>query len=314
MLGRRYYVENVADLFRQAGRDLLNASNTSPRGEETREIISPQIIIKDPRQRLVYNKERKYNIIFALIESLMLYSPSDKVKHFSEFNKNMEKFSDDGLTLSGAYGTRISTELKYIIDKLTSDNHSRQAVVSIYRNDDIHSKSKGVPCTLDLQFLVRDNKLHMVVNMRSNDILYGFQHDVVMFTILQETIANTLQIPMGYYIHQPSSLHVYRNYYNFKGYDMLENMVNESSSIGFTNSSNLNQWHSLADAYTGKNNKFALRGTALDVLRMINVERAYRDLKADNKLATETGKQIMNDITVTVPKWITPFVSRWNIK
>ena len=308
MLGKRYSLDTVADIFRVVGRDILEAKSISPRGAETREIIAPQIIIESPRQRLVFNDDRKFNVVFALIESLMLFSTSNKLKYFSEFNKTMKQFSDDGKTLHGAYGTRISGQLYSIIDKLNDDKDTRQAVLSIYGYGDSMRKTKDIPCTTSMQFLIRDDKLHMIVKMRSNDILQGLQYDIVMFTMLQEAVANTLGINVGYYIHEPSSLHVYKDGFSHNGYEMLESMVNNSKPVGFTNSSNVNEWANLAKVYTGIRNiqSTPLNRTAGEVYRIISTERAFRK-----------GSRVSKDIAFkfmaenSTPEWCKPFVKRW---
>lgn len=308
MLGNRYFVENVEEVYSTLGKDLLEFGEiTKPRGNETKELISPQIIIRDPRSRLVYNKERKYNIFHAISESIMLHSNSNKAEHIGEFNSNMKLFADDGIHLYGAYGARISDYIKYIVETLDNDKDSRQAALSIYNNKDMVTKTKDVPCTENLQFLIRDNRLHLIVNMRSNDILYGFQFDVVMFTMLQETIANHLEIDMGYYIHNAGSMHVYRDYFNFKGYEMLDNMANNSKAIRVINDGNTYQWKWLADTFTNKEDKsFLLKGFTKELYELIAVERFYREKK---KLGSSFN---LSSAYESAPDWAKPFLAKWN--
>jgi len=80
--------------------------------------------------------------------------------------------------------------------------------------------SKDVPCTLSLQLLIRDRRLHMVVNMRSNDVVWGLPHDVFSFTCLQEVLMLELReagVPvddLGAYHHHAGSLHVYDTHFD----------------------------------------------------------------------------------------------------
>lgn len=214
-----FKVENVAEMYKKVGSFLLDSGDiVCPRGKETREIVAPVIHIENPRDRLAYLPERKYNIIFALSESVMLFSDSNKARYFSKFNKNMANFSDDGINMYGSYGTRIAEYIPVIVDKLKEDKDSRQAILTIYTND-CGAKTKDIPCTLNLHFLVRNGKLNLIVYMRSNDIIWGTSYDIFMFTMLQETIANELEMDMGWYKHIPSSLHVYDIHY-----DLLRSM------------------------------------------------------------------------------------------
>ena len=113
----------------------------------------------------------------------------------------------------GAYGLRIrkNNQLDYCYEQLKEDTESRQAVITI--NDYTDRRiSLDKPCTLTLQFLIRDGSLDMIVNMRSNDILWGLCLDVPCFAFIQEAMAYWLGIPVGVYIHQPASLHYYEEF------------------------------------------------------------------------------------------------------
>jgi thymidylate synthase len=57
--------------------------------------------------------------------------------------------------------------------------------------------------------MVRDERLHMVVSMRSNDAFKGLPHDVFSFTMMQEIAARMLEVDLGEYAHFASSLHLY---------------------------------------------------------------------------------------------------------
>jgi hypothetical protein len=82
--------------------------------------------------------------------------------------------------------------LKAYVAELLKDHDSRRALVLINRaNDQIYAVdhgSKDVPCTLSLQFFVRDNKLHLHAHMRSNDVFWGLTYDLFSFTMLQEVM------------------------------------------------------------------------------------------------------------------------------
>jgi hypothetical protein len=79
--------------------------------------------------------------------------------------------------------------------------------------------SKDVPCTISIQLLIRDRKLHMIVNMRSNDVVWGLPYDVFSFTCLQEAFLYMLQergVPvddLGSYHHHAGSLHIYDTHF-----------------------------------------------------------------------------------------------------
>jgi len=69
---------------------------------------------------------------------------------------------------------------------------------------------------LSLHFQIVDNKLCMTVNMRSNDLWFGFCNDQYCFSKLQGLVAEKLGIEVGWYYHFASNLHLYNNFLNKK--------------------------------------------------------------------------------------------------
>jgi thymidylate synthase len=95
------------------------------------------------------------------------------------------------------------------VQQLRRRPDSRQAVVQILRSDDLVSGQKDVPCTVAIQFVVRDGAVSAVTFMRSNDALWGLSHDIFAFTMLQELVACDLGLDVGPYVHHVGSLHLY---------------------------------------------------------------------------------------------------------
>jgi len=48
--------------------------------------------------------------------------------------------------------------------------------------------------------------------MRSNDVVWGLPYDVFLFTMLQEMLAQTLDLELGSYIHVAGSFHLYERH------------------------------------------------------------------------------------------------------
>lgn len=110
----------------------------------------------------------------------------------------------------GAYGPRVTSQLDDVADLLRADPSTRRAVATIWRAGDLtHNGDR--PCTLTLQFLIRDGELQLHVNMRSQDVWLGVPYDLFMFTQLQMTMARQLNVEAGKYIHHVASLHIYES-------------------------------------------------------------------------------------------------------
>lgn len=133
----------------------------------------------------------------------------DDLEMIKYYAPSYGKYSDDNKTLNGAYGPRIKRCLDKAIELLKKDSNSRRAVIPIYNEKDVGLNSNDIPCTLNWQFFIRNNKLYMCVNMRSNDIFLGLPYDVFNFTMWQEYIACKLNIEIGTYTHMVGSMHFY---------------------------------------------------------------------------------------------------------
>lgn len=202
--------EGFSNVYRKICLYLLeNGEKSSPRNMDTQEIEGIIIKVKNPRSRILNNKLRKVSIPFAIGEWLWHMEGRDDLEMIQYYAPSYDKYSDDGKILNGAYGPRIKRSLLKIVDILKKDPDSRRAVVPIYGKEDAGLNSKDIPCTIGFQFLIRNNKLDMIVNMRSNDIFLGFPYDTFNFTMWQEYISCKLNIEIGTYTHIANSLHFY---------------------------------------------------------------------------------------------------------
>jgi thymidylate synthase len=114
-----------------------------------------------------------------------------------------------------ASGQACQDEWQRVIETLRETPDSRNAVIQIYANEDgkkrepDNRRSKDIPCTCTLHFVIRRKKLHLHVHMRSNDAHWGMPHDIFSFTMLQEIAARELDVELGSYQHSVASLHLY---------------------------------------------------------------------------------------------------------
>ena len=188
---------------------LKNGEKSCPRNMGTQEIEGAMIRVKNPRTRMINHELRNVSISFAIGEWLWHMEGRNDLKMIQYYAPSYYKYSDDGKTLNGAYGPRIKKSLTKIVETLKKDPDSRRAVVPIYGKEDAGLDSNDIPCTIGFQFLIRNNKLDMIVNMRSNDIFLGFPYDIFNFTMWQEYVSCKLNIDIGTYTHIANSLHFY---------------------------------------------------------------------------------------------------------
>ena len=212
----RFVGDTLDDILKKVLEKLLKSSVKvkATRGEN-RELIGVNIQLNNPRARLSHT-EGKGKVFSAIGELLWYLSGTDKLRFIEYYlphygNDN----SDDGKTVRGAYGPRLFNargeinQIDNVLNLLREKPQSRRAVIQLFDASDIQGKFKEIPCTCTLQFLNRNNKLDLVVSMRSNDAYLGFSHDVFAFTMLQELFARTLGVELGKYHHFAGSLHLY---------------------------------------------------------------------------------------------------------
>lgn len=280
--GNVIVADSAAELFKELIRYIKSfGKKIMSRNGETLELIAPTLILTNPKNRLLYWEGRKFNLIYALTEAIMLFSPSNKLYNFTLFNKNMANYSDDGKTLNSAYGQYVANQIPKVIELLKRDANTRQAVISIYNNTYCNKQTKDVPCTIALNFLIRNNALDLIVYMRSNDMIWGLQYDMFMFTYLQEVVANELGINVGVYVHCPTSLHVYEHHYNLLETSDKINYVEDMPDIGSlkSNITNAIVYESIALIYARARalTDIAVYNTDSIAIKLIKRELIYRN-------------------------------------
>lgn len=227
---------------------------SNPRGSETKELLNFNITLQNARDRIIRFSSRKTNTQYLLGELIWYLSGSnslDGILPYSKFWSNITNSGDfDGYeenTVNSNYGNRLFghnmlpglteysgpvpvesiNQWTDTIEMLSKDKDSRQAILNIHLPSDRHAGNKDVACTLTLQFLIREDKLHMITTMRSNDIIRGFTNDIFQFTMLQEIMMLELKeyypdLELGYNFHNAGSMHIYSMHYA-----MADNIINE---------------------------------------------------------------------------------------
>jgi thymidylate synthase len=200
---------------------LDNGQPATPRGYGTLEQLGVSFVLTEPSRAVVTCQKRKLNHAFGAAEFLWVASGQDEVETLAFYNSNIRQFADQDKIVRrpgkpedvihnarffGAYGPPIVAQLPYVMEAL-DDRDSRQAVITIWRPSP--PKTRDVPCTVMLQFLLRRDRLHAMAVMRSNDLWLGTPYDVPLFCRLQSLVASRLGVGLGTYTHVAGSLHLY---------------------------------------------------------------------------------------------------------
>lgn len=102
--------------------------------------------------------------------------------------------------------------------ELKDKPESRRAVMIYTRPSMWTDYNKGgmsdFVCTNAVQYLIRGGELVAVVQMRSNDVVFGYKNDKAWQDHVHQKLARALDLPVGRMIWHAGSLHVYERHFN----------------------------------------------------------------------------------------------------
>jgi thymidylate synthase len=112
-------------------------------------------------------------------------------------------------------------QYEHVREELRTNPDSRRAVM-IYTRPSIWTQynQDGMSdfiCTNAVSYLIRDCMLHAHVQMRSNDVVFGYKNDRHWQGVVLNRLAEDLGIPVGNILWTATSLHVYERHFHLIG-------------------------------------------------------------------------------------------------
>lgn len=181
-----------------------------PRGMPILERVGKSLTVS-MEHPIITAKTRQLNHSFMFGEASWILSGQNDLGTIQKHMKKIGNYSDNGRMLSGAYGPPVVRQLEYVKRSLQNDMYSRQAVLTIWQERP--EPSKDIPCTVSMQFLIRDNQIHCVTNMRSSDAYIGLPYDIFVFSCISAKVRDMLDIEglsLGKLTITAGSSHVYK--------------------------------------------------------------------------------------------------------
>lgn len=121
------------------------------------------------------------------------------------------------------YSEHNFNQYKNCLRELRKNKFSRRGVM-IYTRPSIQTEyningMNDFICTNAVNYYIRNDKLHVVVQMRSNDLIYGYKNDVEWQKEVQRKLVNDLKddykdLQIGDIIWNAGSLHIYERHFN----------------------------------------------------------------------------------------------------
>jgi thymidylate synthase len=213
---------------------------------------------------------RKFNWKYFAGELAWYLRKDNDVDYIGQFSGMWSTLTNPNSNeINSNYGSLLFNEqLEWVVDSLKADKNSRQAIAFLNQPKFQFEGNKDFVCTMYLNFFIRDNKLNMKVQMRSNDIFYGLTFDAPYFSFIHQHMRLWLletypELELGTYYHCADNIHFYERHF-----DMSSKIVSESAKQGSN--------------YT------------------MNIENPLFNLTKDNMLLTEYGINFMKDINEAV--------------
>jgi thymidylate synthase len=210
----------------------------------TKSIISKQIVFDNSETPILTTKKVAWKT--AIKELLWIWQQKDN--DVDNLNKQGVKIwdewkQDDG-TIGKAYGYQLGKECRamyagkdlkgnstyihidqvdYLLHQLQLNPSSRRHITSLWSIEDLDDMALN-PCVWATQWLVKEGKLHLIVQVRSNDIALGQPFNVFQYYVLQRMIAQVTNYEMGTLTFNINDLHAYERHL-----DALTEQINRES-------------------------------------------------------------------------------------
>jgi len=122
-----------------------------------------------------------------------------------------------GENLSGNSGDGYEGQFNKAVQELRVNPESRRAVMiytrpSIWLEYNKNGRSDFL-CTNTVQYLIRDGEVHAIVQMRSNDAVFGYKNDYHWQRHVLEKVSDMVGYPVGNIYWNVGSLHVYERHF-----------------------------------------------------------------------------------------------------
>jgi len=214
-------IDQIRTYFRD---ELDNKRFTTDRnGGKTIELIGASFYADDPAIFGVPNQDY-INAELAWYESQStnindIYIDKDPPKAWQmSANRHGEINSNYGHLI---FSDKYYNQFEQVVDELRRNRDSRRASMvyqrpSIWVEYNDNCKNDFI-CTNAVTYYIRDDELHSVVQMRSNDVIFGYRNDYAWQEYVLYALADELGVDTGQMYWQVQNLHVYERHFDLVG-------------------------------------------------------------------------------------------------
>lgn len=160
---------------------------------------------------------RKTYIRSAIDEILWIWQKKSNNVH--DLNSHIwDAWADEDGSIGKAYGYQLGVKHQYkegemdqvdrVLFDLRNNPYSRRIMTNIYVHADLHEMNL-YPCAYSMTFNVTGNKLNVILNQRSQDVLTAGNWNVVQYAALLMMISQVSGFEPGELVHVIADAHIY---------------------------------------------------------------------------------------------------------
>jgi|TARA_B110000503_G_scaffold133864_1_gene211990 thymidylate synthase len=212
---------NIADIRKHFIQELLNDNYTTDRnGGKTIELLGASFIANEdaifgtPNRDYIETELEWYESESTNVNDIYDDYREAPAAWLMTANAHGEINSNYGHLI---YGDKYHNQFDQVVMELSNNPDSRRASMiytrpSIWIEYNENGKNDFI-CTNSVTYYIRDNALHCVVQMRSNDVIFGYRNDWAWQDYVLRHLANELSYDVGDIHWQVQNLHVYERHF-----------------------------------------------------------------------------------------------------
>ena len=105
-------------------------------------------------------------------------------------------------------GIKRMDQVDYVLYLLKHDQSSRRIMTNIFNHEELKDMELE-PCAYGTQWLVKEGKLHLILNQRSQDMLTANGWNLMQYAALQYMFAQVSGLEVGTLTHNIGDCHIY---------------------------------------------------------------------------------------------------------
>lgn len=208
----------------------------SSRAGVAQQAYNVNYVLTQPTNRL--HTTRSGAIKYLAREFIAYFNGSLKAEDgLAKASKFWMSLTDENGNINSNYGfyvfyepvEKYGTQYNWVKHVLISNKDTRRAIINI--NQSYHkSDTKDFPCTIGIQFYIRDNKLHCETFSRSTDIITGLPYDMGFFSFIHELMwrdlcqSGMVGLELGVTVMRTTFTQIYNKTLQ-KAHEVIENQL-----------------------------------------------------------------------------------------